>query len=357
MLMKTATHLFPQVTAFANLFRGFHEASHGKREKPEVQAFEYHLEERLWEIKEELEAERYVWGKYRSFWIYDPKKRLIQAAPFRDRIVHHALYHVLEPLCERSYIRDSYACLRGRGTLAAVQRYEEFVRQVGGRGYVLKCDISQYFASVDHGVLQGLLRRKIRDEKLLRLLGSLIATGGEGAGKGMPIGNLTSQLFANVYLDPFDHFVKEGLRRKHYVRYMDDWVIVGTEKAELWQVLEETWAFLSHTLRLTLNPHRIALVPLTHGVDFLGYVIYPDGYKRIRRRNVTNVRRRLEKLESGYEQGTITFAHARGSIASWLGLAKHASAFRLSRELFEKHDVRNIGKRLLVKMVGEKKAR
>ena len=167
----------------------------------------------------------------------------------------------------------------------------------------------------------------------------------------MPIGNLTSQLFANLYLDPFDHFVKEELRRRQYARYMDDFVILAREKRELWELLEEIRGFLSRRLQLSLNPQRIGLIPLSHGVDFLGYVIYPGGYKRVRRRNVVNVRRRLKKLEAGYAQGAITFAHARGSIASWLGLAKHASAFRLSRSLFLEHDVKNIGKRLLVKMV------
>jgi len=213
--MKTATNLFPQVTTFTNLCRAFRDAGRGKQDKPEVQVFAYHLEDRLWEIKHELEAEKYVWGGYRPFWISDPKPRLIKAAPFRDRIVHHALYNVLEPLWERSYIRDTYACLRGRGTLAAVRRYEEFVRWLGGKGYV----------------------------------------------------------------------------------------------------------------------------------------IYPGGYKRMRRRNVVNARRRVKALEVGYAQGEVTFAHARSSIASWLGLATPAKTFRLSRHLFLEHDVRNIGKRLLVRMI------
>lgn len=349
--MKSSQNLFPKVAAFENFYRAFRDASRGKRDHPEVQWFEYHLEDRLWEIKQELEAERYVWGSYRHFWIYDPKKRLIKAAPFRDRIVHHALHNVLEPLWERSYIRDTYACLRERGTLAAVARYEEFVRQLGAKGYVLQCDISQYFASVDHGVLKALLRRKIRDEKLLRLLDSVVDTGDEGNGKGMPIGNLTSQLFANLYLDPFDHFVKEGLGRRHYVRYMDDFVILAEAKSELWGILEKIKGFLAARLKLHLNPLRTAVIPVERGVDFLGYVIFPHGYKRIRRRNVVNFRRRLTRLEAEHVKGATPFVHARQSIASWLGLAKHTSAFQLSRGLFLEHDVRNIGKRLLVKMI------
>jgi len=349
--MRTASQLFPQVTAFANLCRAFRHASQGKQDQPDVQRFAYQLEDRLWDIKQDLEAETDTWGGYRSFWIYDPKKRLIKAAPFRDRIIHHALYNVLEPLYERSYIRDSYACLRGRGTLAAVRRYHAFVRRIGGTGYVLLGDIHQYFASVNHAVLKCLLRRKLRDRKLLRLLDSLIGTGDEGTGKGMPIGNLTSQLFANIYLDPFDHFIKEELGQKFYIRYMDDFVIMGQEKSELWAVLASIERWLNERLALRLNPKRVVVTPLSRGVDFLGYVIYPHGYKRVRRRNVVHVRRRLQKLEAEYAHGAISFAHARSSIASWLGLATHAAAFRLSKELFMAHDVRNIGKRLLVKMI------
>jgi RNA-directed DNA polymerase len=347
--MKTHKNLLPRVAAFENLVRAFGEASRGKRDQPDVQRFEFALEERLWEITRELEAERYQWGGYRAFWIFDPKQRLIRAAPFRDRVVHHALYQVLAPIVERGYITDSYACRVGRGSLAAVRRYEEYVRRQGGRGYVLKGDVMQYFPSVNHAVLQGLLRRKIGDARVLRLLDRLIASGDEGGGTGMPIGNLTSQLFANLYLDPLDHFVKEVLRRRFYIRYMDDFVILAEEKAELWEVLGAVEGFLLERLRLSLQWQRTSVTPVAAGVDFLGYVVFPAGHKRVRRRNVTRFRRRLVRLEAGRAQETIPFAHARQSIASWLGLARHASAFRLSRGLLLEHDVRNIGKRLLLK--------
>jgi hypothetical protein len=258
---------------------------------------------------------------------------------------------VLAPIFECAYIADTYACLVGRGTLAAVRRYEAFLRRQRGRGYVLKADIRQYFPSVDQAVLRVLLRRKIGDEHLLRLLDGLIASGDEGGGKGMPIGNLTSQLFANLYLDPLDHFVKETLRRRFYLRYMDDFVILGDERAELWAALREVERFLHERLHLSLRPERTSVRPVAAGVDFLGYVVYPNGCKRVRRRNVVNVRRRLARLEAGHARGEVSLSHARQSIASWLGLAKHARAFRLSRSLFLAHDVRNIGKRLLLRMV------
>mgnify|MGYP001355543289 FL=1 len=160
--------------------------------------------------------------------------------------------------------------------------------------------------------------------------------------------NNTSQLFANVYLDPLDHFVKEDLRRRSYIRYMDDVIVLAAEKGELWDVLQAVEGFLRERLRLSLQPQRLSVTPVAAGVDVLGYVVYPNGSKRVRRRNVVNFRRRLTRLEMGHAQGEIPFVHARQSIASWLGLAQHASTFRLSRSLFLQHDVRNVGKRLLL---------
>ncbi len=164
--MKTEKKLFGQVSDFQNLYRAFMKASHGKRHQAEVQRFEYHLEERLFEMKEALEQERYQWGGYHAFWISDPKPRLIHAAPFQDRVVHHALYRVLEPIFDSSLIFDTYACRKGKGTLAAVLRYDTFARRLEGSDFVLKCDIHWYFASVDHGILKALLRRRIGDQKL-----------------------------------------------------------------------------------------------------------------------------------------------------------------------------------------------
>lgn len=347
--MKTYKNLFEQISDFHHLYHSFTEARRGKRCCPEVQSFEYCLEEMLFEIIEELNEEQYKWSEYRSFWISDPKQRLIHAAPFRDRVVHHAIHHVLEPIFESSMIYDNYACRKGKGTLAAVQRYDAFVRKIKGSGYVLKCDIHKYFASIDHEILKFLLRRKIGDQKLLRLLDSLIDSHQDCGAKGIPIGNLTSQLFANIYLSPLDHFIKEQLRQRYYIRYMDDFVILLEEKKEAWMILEEIRNFLSDQLRLQMNPKRVSVSPIEKGIDFLGYVIFTGGYKRIRQRNVVNFRRRLESLKVDFTQGAVSYEHVRASIASWVGLAKHANSFRLSREIFLEQDMCNIGKRLLVR--------
>jgi RNA-directed DNA polymerase len=337
-------NLFARVVDFDNLYRAFLAACHGKRDRPAVQAFEYELEPRLWAIRRELEAGAYQWGAYREFRIDDPKQRVIRAAPFRDRVVHHAIVDVIDPVLRRSLIPDTYACIRGRGTHRATARYRQFVRSRRGVGYRVQCDIKSYFASVDHEVLFGLLARRIGDGRLLGLLGSLIEHGAGEAGRGMPIGNLTSQLFANLYLDPLDHFVKETLRVRHYVRYMDDFVLLSAERWEARRQLAAVRGFLGERLQLQLNPRRVVLAPLSCPADFVGYVHHLGG--RVR------VRRRLPALQRHLDAGVISSDAARASVASWYGLAKHADAFRLSRAIFAARDVANIGKRLLVQRLG-----
>lgn len=347
--MRRVKRLFDRVIDFANLHRAFLGASRGKRDRPEVQAFEYHLESRLWQIRREVAAGAYRWGAPRRFLIHDPKRREICAAPFRDRVLHHALFNVLDPILTRGFITDTYACIRGRGTHRAVQRYRQFVRARGGTGYALHCDIQRYFASIDHATLMGLLERRIGDDRLLGLLASLIAHGADRPETGMPIGNLTSQMFANLYLDPLDHFVKETLLVRHYLRYMDDFILLLDGPHEARVRLAEIEGFLRTRLHLRLNPRRVIVAPVACAQDVLGYVHYPDGRTRIRRRNVRRLWRRLPALGEDLAAGRIPWASVRASVASWLGLAGHADAFRLSRAIFSARDVRNIGKRLLVR--------
>ncbi len=346
--MHREKNLFPGIVAFDNLYRAFVGASRGKRDRPEVREFEYHLETRLWEIRDELEAGSYAWGRLRSFWVRDPKRREIRAAPFRDRVVHHALFSVLDPIFRRGFIADSYACIPGRGTHHAVQRYRAFVRVRAGRGYRVQGDIRHYFASVDHAVLRARLRRRIGDEPLLRLLDGLITHGADVPGRGMPIGSLTSQLFANVYLDALDHFVKEHLRVRHYLRYMDDFLLLTADRREAWDRLAEVRAFLAERLRLELNRRRVVVAPVREPCDLLGYVHHSDGRVRVRRRSVRRLWRRVPALARRVAAREIDSAIARASVASWFGLAKHADTFRLSRSIFTRRDVANVGKRLLV---------
>ncbi len=236
--MKTFKNLFQKISSFENLLLAAHKAAKGKRENANVLNFFFKLEENLFQLGEELTRQSYRPGSYSTFRIYDPKPRMISAAPFRDRVVHHALINIIEPFFKRSFIFDSYANRVGKGTHKAIRRYQEFLRRYN---FVLKCDIKKYFPSIDHEILKQLIRRTIFDQKTLWLLDTIIDGSNPQAPildyfprdelftpfirrKGLPIGNLTSQFFANVYLNPLDHFVKENLRCQGYLRYVDDCV-------------------------------------------------------------------------------------------------------------------------------------
>jgi hypothetical protein len=281
--------------------------------------------------------------------VCDPKRRTIRAAPFRDRVVHHAIFNILDPIIQRGFIADTYACIPGRGTHRAVQRFCAFVEARRTDGYVVQCDMHSYFASVDHAVLLQLLARRIGDARFLELLASLIHHGADEPGKGMPIGNLTSQLFANLYLDPLDHFVKETLRVRHYLRYMDDLTLVAGDRALARQYLAAVERYARERLELRLNPRRTVVAPVRHPRDLLGYVRHPDGRIRVRRRSVRRLCARLDRLRWQIDAGQVESGFVHASLASWFGLAKHADAFRLSRAIFNVRDVHNLGKRLLVR--------
>jgi retron-type reverse transcriptase len=287
--VRRERNLFPQVVEPANLARAFHDAGRGKRDRREVLRFEHDLEGRLLAIRRELEAGLYRWGEYRRFRIRDPKPREIRAPVFRDRVVHHALFNVLDPLIRRGLIADTYACIPGRGTHRAVARFRAFVRARDGRGWVLKCDVRRYFASVDHEVLKGRLARVVGDRRLLALLHGLVDHGAERPGKGMPIGNLTSQMFANLYLDALDHFVKEELRVRHYLRYMDDFLVVVDDRDEARRLLGQIESYVDTELRLALNPRRVTISSLDHPQDVLGTSITPTVAVRVRRKRAAPV--------------------------------------------------------------------
>jgi len=348
-MRSRARGLFERLVEFPHLVRAFRGAARRKRRSRELLAFRHELEPRLWAMRRDLVAGPYPWGAYRTITIRDPKPRVIRAAPFADRVLHHAIVDLLDPIVRRGLIADTYACLPDRGVHRAVARFVAFARERGGRGYLLQCDISRYFASVDHGVLLELLERRIGDDRLLVLLRGLVAHGAEAPDTGMPIGNLTSQLFANLYLDPLDHFVRERLRVRHYLRYMDDFVLLGPDRVAAWEHHAAIEEFLRDRLRLALKVRRTVVAPLDRPHDVLGYVHRAGGALRVRRRSVQRLWRRLGALEHA------EWSAVRSSIASWFGLARHADAFMLTRELFARRDVRHVGKRLLVRSVVAKK--
>ncbi len=326
---KSIGGLWESVVSWANLHHAFREAERGKRYRDEVLRFKSNLEEELTNIQNLLIWKQWMPSRWIEFYTYDPKKRLIQAPQFKDRVVHHALVRTLEPAFERKFIFDSYACRKGKGTHASVMRLQEMLRcaQAKGITHALKADISKYFPSINHGRLIEIVGRTIRDKDVLWLCKKIVLEGGY-LEKGIPVGALTSQLFANAYLDILDHFIKDQLGIRYYLRYMDDFVLLAS-KPELQDLLNCIDDFLSGKLYLTLNP-KTCIFPISHGVDFAGYRTWPT-HILPRKRNIKRARRKFRQLSIAYAKGEITLRDVRPRVMSFLGWTRHCSARRSTK--------------------------
>ena len=345
--MKTYKHLYPQITAFENLYQAFKNAARGKRGKADVADFEYRLEDNLFTLQEELRTQTYRPGPYYNFRILDPKPRLISAAPFRDRVVHHALCNIIEPIFERRFIHDSYANRVGKGTHAALDRCQGFARR---HPYVLQCDIRHFFPSMDHAILRAELERLIADRKTRWLCNCILESGakvhqGEFPAfyfpgddlfaavrpRGLPIGNLTSQFWANVYLNPLDQFIKRELKCPAYLRYVDDFLLFGKDKRTLHRWRAEIISFAA-TLRLKLHENRASVYPVRTGIPFLGWRVYPD-HRRLKRRNGVAFQRRYKSLLAQVANGDITLERLDQSVQGWIAHVRHGQTWGLRRAL------------------------
>jgi len=296
--MKRINGLFAHVASHENLLASFRLARRGCGSTQAVCKFFFHLEPEILRLREELKSGAYRPGPYRFFTIHDPKERVIAVAPFRDRVVHHAVVRVLIPIYERVFIHDSYATRPGKGTYAAIGRAQEFIRRWP---WYLKTDVEKYFDSVSHDILLGILHRKIKDRALMALLEHIVRNA-PVPGKGLPIGNLTSQFLANVYLDPFDHEMKDELGIQGYARYMDDFVLFDYSKARLLSLRPVMEELLSERLRLRLKPGATWINRSTHGLSFLGMRIFPELIRlkpENRRRSLGRLRRKIEAWENG----------------------------------------------------------
>ena len=330
--MKRHGHLFEQIATFDNLLLAARKALRGKKDKRPVAAFYFHLEPELLRLQEELLEGTYVSRPYRSFMVYEPKPRKICAADIRDRVVHHAICNVLEPIFEAFSIYDSYACRKGKGTHRAIRRAQAFSRR---SRYFLKLDVEKCFETVDHGRLKDLLARKFKDKRLLTLLGQIIdhpIPDGE-SGKGLPIGNLTSQYFANFYLGHLDHFVKDDLGVRFYLRYMDDMLLFGDNKAGLYSCLSKVRRFLRDRLLLHLKENAILLAPVAQGIPFLGFRVF-SGLIRVQRSGWIRFVRKMRDRERAYLDGQMDEGTFVQSVQSLLGHIRHANTYHLRRNLF-----------------------
>jgi len=301
----------------------------GKRKKIDVQIFERNLEDNLFALHQKLADGIYQHGNYTSFYITDPKRRKIHKACVRDRVLHHAVYRILYPIFDKSFIYDSYSCRLKKGTYKAIDRLEIFVRKISknyfGKCFVLKCDIKKFFASVDQGILLKIIEGKIFDPETLWLVREIIESFNSRereylpAGRqetGLPIGNLTSQLFANIYLNQFDQFIKHQFRVKYYTRYTDDFVIISNSAEFLTSLIPKIKKFLLDNLKLELHPDKIIIRKLRQGVDFLGYVVLPH-YRILRTKTKKRMLKRIDQK----------------NLASYLGLLGHCAADKLRNSI------------------------
>lgn len=320
--MKKFTFNYNYIVSFENLFSAWKSFSQGKKKQKDTALFQMYIIRNIQSLYEELHQRSYKHGSYQSFTISDQKPRNIHKALVRDRIVHHLLYQKFYEYFDKRFISDSYSCRIGKGTHKAIDRFCLFARKVSKNNtrvcFVLKCDIRKFFASIDHVVLENIFSRCIEDQGILLLLGNIIKSfeTEKGKGVGLPLGNLTSQLFANVYLNELDWYVKSELKVRWYIRYADDFVIFSEDRKYLEKLLCMISEFLAKRLKLSLHKDKIFIKTFFSGVDFLGYVHFP--YHRTLR---TKTKLRLLKR--------LNWKNA----ASYFGVTRHANAFGLERKM------------------------
>jgi len=346
--MKRVVRLWDDLITGDNLLIAFQKARKGKRRRDDVARFEFALETELLNLQSALKSGHYRPGPYRLFTVYERKPRKIAAASFRDRVVHHALLNVVEPWLDRRFIDDSYACRRGRGVHRAVDRYQSWAQRYA---YVMKLDVASYFPSLNHQTLKAQLNRHIKDREVLNLFDHIIDGSPRYSSSspvyfpgddlfsplekriGIPIGNLTSQFLGNLYLNEIDHFIKQSLRSRAYLRYVDDLFLLSDSKSQLheWrQAIEQKLI----PLRLIIHPRKAQVFQVNEGVDVLGYRVFPS-YRLLRNENGHRFSRRLRRFAAGYSKGELDWGDFNPSVQSWIGHATHADTEGLRQTLFD----------------------
>jgi retron-type reverse transcriptase len=317
-------HTYEDIISVENLLEAWKEFVKGKRKRTDVQEFERHLMRNVLELHRELVAGTYQHGTYEHFKISDPKPRAIHKAAVRDRLLHHALYRILYPFFDRMFISDSYSCRKEKGTHRAMNRFRTFARRVSKNDtrtcWVLKCDIRKFFASIDQEILVRIVDAYIPDKRVCALtkniVGSFCATPGV-AQTGLPLGNLTSQLLVNIYMNEFDQFVKRKLKARYYIRYSDDFVFLSSNREWLVSLLPLIHEFLNERLTLELHPHKVSIHTLASGVDFLGWIHFPD-HRVLRTATKKRMFRRIKETNRKPE-----------TVRSYCGLLTHGNAKKL----------------------------
>jgi retron-type reverse transcriptase len=325
--MKRYIHTYDDIISIENLLDAWCEFKKGKKNKVDVQEYGRHVMQNLIELHDELKNKSYTHGPYHHFVISDPKRRDIHKASVRDRVVHHAIYRQLYPFFDTTFISDSYSCRVNKGTYKAIRRFEVFTRKVSKnytrQCFILKCDIRKFFASIDHAILLNILRERIEDKDIFWLITHVIKSFSSKNVKlstrncvGLPLGNLTSQLLVNIYMNELDQYVKHQLKVQYYIRYADDFVFVSSSKVYLEQVRQKVEDFLTQYLKLSLHPDKVSIATVYSGIDFLGWVHFP--HHRVLR---TTTKRRMVRNVNEKNMG------------SYVGLLSHGNTYMLSEDM------------------------
>ena len=324
------SHSFEDIVSVDNLLLAWEEFIKGKRNKKDVQELSYNLMSNIFSLHNDLVHLTYKHDPYQAFNISDPKPRNIHKASVRDRLLHHAVHRILYPFFDRTFISDSFSCRINKGTHKAINRFRSFAYKESNNNteicYILKCDIRKFFASINHKTLRNILQEYIKDEKIVWLLKEIINSFHLKPNTGLPLGNLTSQLFANIYLNKLDQFIKHKLKAKYHIRYSDDFVVLSQNKEYLKEIAYRVKHFLENELKLELHPNKISIKTLYSGQDFLGWINFPD--HRILRN--TTKKRMLKRIEENPKEEVI---------CSYLGMLKHGNMVKVKRDIIREYDM------------------
>ena len=326
-MQRQFTHTYNDIISLENLLEAWEEFLTGKRNRADVQLLERDLMKNIIALHKDLVTKNYQHSPYQAFNISDPKPRNIHKATVRDRLLHHALYRKLYPFFDKTFIADSYSCRKGKGTHKALKRFHALGNRISKNNtktcWILKCDIRKFFANIDHEILLRILAKYIPDQDILWLLNNIISSFETRSNVGLPLGNLTSQLLVNIYMNEFDQYMKHDLKAKYYIRYADDFVVFSQNKEWLMEILRYIVVFLRDRLRLQLHPDKVSVTTLASGVDFLGWMHFSD--HRVLR---TATKKRMFRAIVGKEKDS-------APVESYLGLLSHGNARKLKSRVEE----------------------
>jgi retron-type reverse transcriptase len=343
-------HNYNDIVCLENLLLAWKEFLNGKRNKKDVREFSMRLMDNIFSLHCDLVNHTYKHGGYQAFKINDPKPRDIHKATVRDRLLHHAIYRILYPFFDRTFISDSYSCRNEKGTHKAINQSRKYFHKVSRNNtktcWVLKCDIKKFFANIDHEILISILREYVPDKNIMELLRNVIDSfssppspqpspdygRGGNIKTGLPLGNLTSQLLVNIYMNKFDQFMKHKIKAKYYIRYADDFVILSEDKKWLENMIPEIRIFLWDKLKLELHPNKISIKTFYSGVDFLGMVNFSD-YRILRTKTKRRVLKSIKSKKVLLDKGLVSEKYFSQSLQSYLGILKHCNGQKIKNEI------------------------